>query len=641
MKKFIFLLLLIFTSARPQNLPVPDNMVLKGVPQIPAGLAAEVGRYTEFRSASFTQWHPVKKEMLIVTRFGEVSQLHQVAFPGGDRKQLTFFKEPVRWAAYEPKEGKYFIFGKDIGGNENWQLFRFDVAEAKVSMLTDGKSRNSLMGFSNKGDRAVFASNKRNGDDVDFYIMDPLHPEDAKLLLENKGGGWGVMDWSPDDKQLLLEEGVSANESYIWLFTIATGEKKLLTPKPEKGQVAYGGAEFDKTGRGIYLTTDKDNEFYRLGYMNLDDLKINWLATDIKWDVSGFSLSKNKEMLLFTSNEEGVSAMHLLSLKTNKYVELPKIPVGIIGGYAWHHNNEDIGLTYGSARSQFDAYTINLKKKTFTRWTESETAGINTSVLSEAKVVRWKGFDGLALSGFLYMPPAKFSGKHAVIIDVHGGPEGQASPTFLGRDNYLLNELGVAIIYPNVRGSTGFGKTFLAMDNGFLRENSYKDVETLIEWIKQQPELDGNRIMVTGGSYGGNVTLAMSSFYSDKITCALSVVGASSLVTFLENTAGYRRDLRRVEYGDERDPKMREYLLKIAPINSVEKIKKPLFIVQGANDPRVPASEGDQIVNKMIEMKIPVWYMLAKDEGHGFAKKVNRDYQFYATVMFIKEFLLK
>lgn len=641
MKKLFILLLFIYTAPRAQFLTPPENMVVKGVPQISSALIAEVGRYTEFRTASFAQWHPVKKEMLIATRFGEVAQIHKVAFPGGDRKQVTFFKEPVGGATYEPKEGNYFVFSKDIGGNENWQLYRFDVADAKVTLLTDGSSRNSMMGFSNKGDKIAFASNKRNGNDVDFYIMDPLKPESAKLLLENKGGGWGVLDWSPDDKQLLLEEGISANESYLWLLDIATGQKTLLTPKPEKGQIAYGGAEFDKSGKGMYFTTDKDNEFYRLGYMNFADKKVTWLATDVKWDISGFSLSKNKEMLLFTSNEEGVSVMRLLNLKTNKYMALPKLPVGIIGGYAWHHNNEDIGLTFGSARSQFDAYSINIKKQTLTRWTESETAGINTSALSEAKVIRWKGFDGTPISGFLYNPPAKFSGKHAVIIDVHGGPEGQATPTFLGRNNYLLNELGVAIIYPNVRGSTGFGKTFLAMDNGFLRENSYKDIESLIEWIKQQPDLDGNRIMVTGGSYGGNVTLAMSAFYSDKITCALSVVGASNLVTFLENTAGYRRDLRRVEYGDERDPKMREYLLKIAPLNSVEKIKKPLFIVQGANDPRVPASESEQIVKKMEEMKIPVWYMLAKDEGHGFAKKVNRDYQFYATVMFIKEYLLK
>lgn len=642
MKKILVLLpLLIYCSVFGQSLKSPDNMITKGITEIPASIAAEVGRYTEFRTAAFMGWHPVKREMLISTRFGDVAQIHNVAFPLGARTQLTFFKEPVSSPRWEPNTGTYLIFNKDVGGSENYQIYRMDVADGKITMLTDGKSRNGNVQFSQKGDKILYSSNKRNGNDVDFYIMDPLHPETDRLLCENKGGGWAVLDWAPDDSRLLAMEEISAEESYLYVIDSKTGTKSLLTPKPEKGKILYSGAEFDKTGKGIYLTTDKDNEFSRLAYMNLKDLAITFIAKDTKWDVNAFSLNKKKDMLLYELNEEGVSRLQLLDLKSNKLIALPALPVGVIGGFAWHNNGEDIGFTFNSARSQADAYVINLKKKTLTRWTKSETAGLATDKLPEAKLIKWKSFDGLTISGFLYTPPAKFSGKHPVIIDVHGGPEGQSYPSFLGRNNYYLNELGVAIVFPNVRGSTGFGKTFLSMDNGFLRENSYKDVAALIDWIKQQPDLDAEHIMVTGGSYGGNVTLAMSAFYSDKIACALSVVGASNLVTFLENTSGYRRDLRRVEYGDERDPKMREYLLKIAPINSVDKIKKPLFIVQGANDPRVPASEAEQIVKKMEEMKIPVWYMLAKDEGHGFAKKVNRDYQFYATVMFIKQYLLK
>jgi dipeptidyl aminopeptidase/acylaminoacyl peptidase len=245
------------------------------------------------------------------------------------------------------------------------------------------------------------------------------------------------------------------------------------------------------------------------------------------------------------------------------------------------------------------------------------------------------------ISGFLLRPPAAFSGKRPVIVNIHGGPESQARPGFLGRNNFYLNELGIAMIYPNIRGSSGYGKTFLKLDNGFKREDSYKDIAALLDWIKAQPDLDGERIMVTGGSYGGHMTLAVAAHYSDKIRCAVDVVGMSNLVTFLENTEDYRRDLRRAEYGDERDPEMREFMEKIAAMNNLDKLNKPLFVIQGKNDPRVPASESEQIVAALKKRGVPVWYLLATDEGHGFAKKKNQDFQFYATVMFIKNYLLR
>lgn len=275
------------------------------------------------------------------------------------------------------------------------------------------------------------------------------------------------------------------------------------------------------------------------------------------------------------------------------------------------------------------------------RWTYSEAGGLNTEAFPEAELIKWKTFDGKMISGFLYRTPSKFTGKRPVIVNIHRGPEGQARPGFLGRNNYYLNEMGIAMIYPNIRGSSGYGKTFLKLDNGFLREDSYKDLAALFDWIKTQPYLDGDRIMVTGGSYGGHATLAVATHYNDKFRCAVDIVGMSNLVTFLERTESYRRDLRRVEYGDERDPKMRAYLEKIAPMNNLAMLTKPLFVIQGKNDPRVPAFESDQIVTALKSRNTPVWYLMANDEGHGFAKRKNQDYQFYSTVMFIQEHLLK
>ncbi len=275
------------------------------------------------------------------------------------------------------------------------------------------------------------------------------------------------------------------------------------------------------------------------------------------------------------------------------------------------------------------------------RWTESELGGLVASDLIEPQLIRWKSFDEKEITGFYYAPAKeKFSSKRPVIINIHGGPEGQSRPIFLGRNNYFINELGVAMIYPNVRGSSGFGKSFLKLDNGLQREDSVRDIGGLLDWISAHPDLDATKIMVTGGSYGGYMTLAVATQYNDRIACSLDIVGISHFGTFLKNTESYRRDLRRVEYGDERDPKLAEFFEKIAPLNNASKITKPLFIVQGGNDPRVPLSEAEQMRDKVKENKGRVWYLMARDEGHGFRKKNNADFQFYATILFVRENLL-
>jgi dipeptidyl aminopeptidase/acylaminoacyl peptidase len=326
---------------------------------------------------------------------------------------------------------------------------------------------------------------------------------------------------------------------------------------------------------------------------------------------------------------------------TEKEVKLPKLPAGVYGGLRWHRNGRELGFAVNNARSAGDCYSVDVASGKLERWTTSESA-VKTDTFPEAELVRWKSFDGKMISGFLYKPPAaKFPGKLPVLVNIHGGPEGQSQPTFVGRANYYLNELGIAVIYPNVRGSTGYGKTFSLLDNGFKREDTYKDINALFDWIGTRPDLDAERIAVTGGSYGGHMTLAVSTFYSNRIRCSVDIVGMSNLVTFLEHTEAYRRDLRRVEYGDEREPKMREFLERIAPMNNIEKIKKPMFVIAGKNDPRVPVSESQQIADALKKQGTPVWLLIAKDEGHGYRKKGNQDFQFYATVEFLREYLLK
>lgn len=616
-----------------------ENLILDGIPAIPVTLAETVNRYTEFRSASLASWHPTKRQMLISTRFGDTAQVHQVQFPLGSRKQLTFFPERVYGATYQPTEGEYFVFAKDRGGNEFSQNYRYDLASGTVTLLTDGSSKNSRGIWANAGTEMVYTSTRRNGKDTDLYLIDPGNPSSDRLLTAVEGGGWYPLSWAPDDQQLVIMEYVSITESYLWQVDVHTGDKTLLTPKTAE-TVAYQAAVFDKAGRGLYVVCDRDSELLRLAYLNLTTGEFTYLTNHIPWDIEQLRLSYDGQSLAFTANENGASVLHLLDTATGQERPLPALPIGQVYGLNWHKNNRDLGFTLMSARSNADVYALDVTTGRVERWTESETGGLNTQIFPEPELVQWQSFDGRMISGFLYRPPAQFSGKRPVMINIHGGPEGQFRPSFLGRGNFYLNELGVALLFPNVRGSSGYGKTFLKLDNGYLREDSVKDIGALLDWVAAQPDLDSDRILVTGGSYGGYMSLAVAIHYSNRIRASIDIVGISNFVTFLEKTESYRRDLRRVEYGDERDPKMRAFLLQISPVNHADKIQKPLFVIHGANDPRVPLNEAEQIVATARQNDIPVWYLVANDEGHGFSKKKNVDFQFYATVMFIQTFLL-
>jgi dipeptidyl aminopeptidase/acylaminoacyl peptidase len=351
-------------------------------------------------------------------------------------------------------------------------------------------------------------------------------------------------------------------------------------------------------------------------------------------------LSPDGRTLAFVTNEAGISRLHLLDTGPRRWRTVQSLPVGLVGGLDWRPDGGALGMSISTARSASDVYSLDPATGALTRWTESETGGLVADSLPLPELVAWTSFDGREISGFLYRPPARFTGPRPVIIDIHGGPEGQSRPGFIGRDNYYLSELGVAVIFPNVRGSTGYGKTFVQLDNGMKRLESVRDIGALLDWIAAEPSLDETRVMVTGGSYGGYMTLAVATMYDDRICCSLDVVGISNLATFLENTESYRRDLRRVEYGDERDPAMRAFMDSTAPVNNAAKITKPLFVVQGANDPRVPRSEAEQMVAIVKRNGTPVWYLVGLDEGHGFRKKVNADFQFYATTEFVRRYLL-
>jgi len=640
------LLLLLIASfgravAQQSGIKPESGSLVEGIQPIPDTLAADVERYTNMRSAEILSWHPLRREMLIATLFCNTSQVYLVKFPGGARTQLTFLADrTTHGVSFQPTRGDYFIFGKDAGGDQKYQNYRYDLATGKVTLLTDGKSLNGIAVWSHRGDRIAYSSTRRNGTDRDLYVQDPLNPRSDRLLVELQGGLWSARDWSPDDSTILALQEISVSEGYLWLIDSATGKKTLLTPSTGRGPVAYGDAHFSKDGKSVYAITDRDSEFRRLARIDVATGRHTFLTDRIPWDIFEAQLSPDGKTLAFTSNEDGKTTLHLLNAATGRENPLLHFPPGYVIDLHWHQNSRDLGFSMDSARSSADAYSLDTTTGKVERWTFSEIGGLNTEGFIEPRVIHWKSFDGMSIPGILYQPPSRFTGKRPVIIDIHGGPEDQFQPYFLGKQNYYLNELGVALLFPNIRGSTGFGKQFVTLDNGTLRENAYKDIGSLLDWIGTQSDLDASRVMVTGASYGGNVALVTAMKYAGRIRCAIDIYGPSNLVTFLERTAPYRRDFRRAEYGDERDPQVRALLDKLAPLNNATSITKPLFVIQGDNDPAVPRSESDQIVDAMHKQGVTVWYFVAKDEGHGFSRKSNIDYQFYATIMFVKTFLL-
>jgi acetyl esterase/lipase len=625
------------------------NRVTENVPEIPAGLVERLNRYQNTRGAGVSGW---TREgcLLIGTRFAETNQVHRVCQPMGMREQLTFHPEPVAGVVAAPpgaaREG--FVYAKDTGGDEFSQLYWFDAQTRESTLLSDGKrSQNGGTVLSLDGARMAFSSTARNGTDRDIWVRDTLSGENRLLLSE--GGSWTPLDFSPDGSKLLVMKYVSISESYPGEVDVATGALRMFPV--EGGTAAFAGFAYARDGRGVYYISDepvggRPAEFLTLRFHDPRKERPEVLSAHIPWDVEGFTLSRDGRHLAYMTNEDGIGRVHLLSLPGHRPVPLPELPVGLVGGGEFSHDGRRLALTLNTATSPSDAYVIDLGSRSLERWTRSEVGGLDTGRFVEPTLVRYPTFDTVdgqprTIPAFYYRPANVPPGRRLpVIISIHGGPESQSRPAFNPTTQFLVNELGVALLVPNVRGSSGYGKTYLSLDNAQLREDSVKDIGALLDWIATQPELDAGRVGVVGGSYGGYMVLASLMHYSDRIRAGINVVGISDFVTFLTNTESYRRDLRRAEYGDERDPEMRKVFDAISPLRNAHRIDAPLFVAHGRNDPRVPYTEAEQIVQAVRANGRPVWFLMFDDEGHGFRKKSNSDYFGAASVLFWQQHLL-
>jgi len=646
----LFALLMLATSAVATDIVVPNsNLKIVGIPPIPAALASKVAPYTEFKPNTAVSWHPTRRELVVATRGDNTTQLHRVTGPGAALIQLTDFAEPVRNGAFLLRRPDVLVFSRDTGGNEQRQVYRLDPGAKEPALLTDPARRNEPAGVTRTHEFILIESTeldqggRRENPTVDLTLVDPLDLARSRKLATLPGTGWGDFSFSFDDKRLAMIEFKSVNESYVWIMDVATGARTRVLPAEiatAAKRIASADLNFARDGKGLFLATDRDGEFRKLAYLDLATGNLEYFASAGNWDVEQVTLSPDGRTLAVLTNEAGVGVLRLYDAETRRELPRPALPLGTVRGATWHENSRDLAVNLNSAQSPGDVYSVNVQHMSVDRWTQSAAPGIDATQFRTPQPITWKTFDGLMISGFVTRPDARYKGKRPVLIHIHGGPEAQSRPGFMGRWNYFVDELGVAVIDPNVRGSTGYGKTFATLDNGTKREDSVKDIAALLDWIATQPDLDASRVVVYGGSYGGYMTLAVATNYPDRIAGAIDAVGIANFVSFLENTESYRRDLRRVEYGDERDPAMRAFLTRISPVTNAHKIKAPLFVAHGKNDPRVPYTEAEQIVDIARKNGAPVWYLLANNEGHGFAKKANADFYFYSMIAFLERALL-
>lgn len=621
-------------SASAQTVPQRTErgaLRVENVPETPPDVSERLRQYVNTRSAGFADWLP-GGGVLILTRFGDTVQVHRVDQPMGARTQLTFYDERVTGASLRPGSDE-ILFTRDVGGDENFAGYVLDSATGRTRLVTEPGTRNESFIWSDDGRQIAWSHVPAAEPNYDIYVGDPANAAARRRVLDGEGAVYPA-DFSADGAKLLLQRYISAAESRLFVLDVTSNALIPITPDLT---ISYAGGEFTPDGRSILTLSDEDSEFKQLVRIDLASGQRTVISPEIGWDVESFDLSADGRVIAYVVNMAGRSSLGFMDARTLRVLPAPRLPAGIVTGVSFDRAGQRLGFTLNSSTAPGDVYSWDLRTRRLTRWTQSETGGIPPSSFVEPELISWRSFDQHEITGFLYRP--RTPGPHPVIIQIHGGPESQFRPGFSSTIQYWVNELGVAVIAPNVRGSDGYGKGFLALDNGQRREDSVRDIGALLDWIGAQASLDHERVLVYGGSYGGYMVLAAMTHYNDRLAGAVDIVGISNFASFLENTSGYRRDLRRAEYGDERDPEMRAVFDRISPLANIGRVNRPIFVVHGFNDPRVPVSEAEQVYAAVRGNGGEAWLMIAMNEGHGFARRENQEAQREAETLFFRRVL--
>ncbi|UCC13887.1 MAG: S9 family peptidase [Gammaproteobacteria bacterium] len=616
------------------------QLVFDGIPPASRAVQDSLRQYLNVRQARVADWL-ADGSLLVSTRFGDTDQLHVVKQALGARRQLTFFDEPVSAAVAAPVPGGAIAFLRDVVGNEDYQIFLLDVGTGRYQMVTDGESRHVNPVWSRDGRHLAYSSNARDGRSWDVYVLDVESGESRRVMEATPETGYlATLDWSPDGASLLVRDYRSINDGRIYILDWDTGRSlEIEATRPVGGM--FSGA-FGIDGKHVYYVSERAAGFRELRRYDIADDTWEGVSEPVAWDVGAIEMSLDGRLIVWSVNQGGVSSLYFRELPDGPTRPIDGLPVGKLTGLSFEPGSHRLAVSLNAATAPGDVYVLDPVKGRPRPWVVSEVGGLDPDRFVEPSLVTFAAADTHSeapdrIPAFLYLPPGE--GPFPVIVYIHGGPESQYRPRFSAIFQYLISEMGFAVLAPNVRGSSGYGREYVMMDDGYRREDSVSDIGALLDWIPTRADLDEQQIVLFGGSYGGYMVLASMVHFGDRVLGGMESVGISNFVTFLENTRDYRRDQRRREYGDERDPAMREFLEKISPTNNAEKIRKPLLIVQGLNDPRVPASESEQMVATIRANEGQVWYLLGKNEGHGFRKKRNRQAYYEVVVTFLEHLL--
>ncbi len=586
----------------------------------------EFSRYLKIRGSWGASWSSDGRRVSFLTDITGVSQVWEVPVGGGWPEQLTFYDERVSGAVYSPVEKK-LLFGIDAGGNERMQLYLLDGGLDR-DLTGDPDAIHYFGGFSPDGARIAYTATRRNGTDFDVFVQSLEDPEDGAEpeMVWKVSGYHTVADWASEGNFLVVSRQHSNLNNDLYRLDLESGEARLLTP--HEGDARFSNVNVVPGGESAYLSTDRDGDFMRLARLDLSSLELEYLTPDDR-DIESVELSRDGRYLAATRNVEGYSDFMLFNGRGRR-MPTPEVPSSILGGFAFSPDSRRLAFTATGPTRNPDVWVLDLPDGEPRRLTRSSTAGIPPSTFRRPEIIRYPSFDGREIPALFHEPEEE---NAPVIVNVHGGPESQSRPGFAPVTQYLLNR-GYAVLSPNVRGSTGYGKAYTHLDDVRLRMDSVKDLAHAARWLREKGH---ERIAVMGGSYGGFMVLAALTEYPELWTAGVDIVGIANLVTFLENTGSYRRGLREPEYGSlEND---REFLGSISPIHKAEQITAPLMVIHGKNDPRVPVGEAEQIVDRVRNNGGAVEYLLYEDEGHGLAKLGNRLDAYPKIAAFLDEHL--
>jgi len=593
-----------------------------------------MAQYLDIQGSGSGYLSPDGTRLAYVNNATGTSQIYELNLTTNEALQLTNFQDSVSLYGWSP-QGDGLLFGKASGGNERTQLYWLSSDGKEIVDLS--QNPDAIHGFgdwSPDGSRIAFISNRRNPAYFDIYVQD-LKTKEVTIVYQSDAYNT-IESWSRDGRYLLFSVFTSNLNNDLYLLDLKTKQVRHLTP--HKGDALYDAGPWTPDGKGFFVLSDQDREFINLAYVDISTGQMNFLE-DLNWDVNDVELSRDGKILATLVNVNGYDEMRLWSWPDRKALSTPpNMPRGLVTSLRFSWDSKKLTFTLNGSRYPSDVWLYDLDSQKFQQLTHSSLAGIDPQSFVEPTLIEYPTFDHRMIPAFFYLPQgAKRDRSLPVIIDIHGGPEAQALPSFGRVNQYFLNH-GFAVLQPNVRGSTGYGKSYTHLDDVHLRENSVTDIAYAVQWLKGTGYIDPNKIIVMGGSYGGYMVLACLTLYPDLFAAGVDIVGIANFVTFLERTAPYRRALREAEYGSlEKD---RDLLVAISPIHRVDRIRAPLFVIHGANDPRVPIGEAEQIVAAVKQRGGIVEYMRFEDEGHGLAKRENQIAAYTKVVEFLNRYVV-